>query len=99
MDKKLKLAIFLIIFILLFLTVGLFSRKNKPGISIKKDNNIYNNQSKPTGSLTSQTDYRVTSVKPLDEDKNVPLDTVIEITFTSQVNLKDIEFSINPQFR
>ena len=97
MNNKLKLAIILIIFILILVSAWIFSNKTITNISNKNSNNIY---TKPTKSIiipNSQSTYRIISVLPMDEEKNVPLDTIIEITFNLPPDLQDIEFSINPR--
>src|SRR3989344_3633781 len=88
-----KQIIFLILILFFLSAIGVLAFK-----SLNKDKNPQINDTKT--SITpdpAELEYRIVEAKPDDEEKNVPVDTVIEIVFNKDVNPDELEFSIAPK--
>ena len=88
-----KQIIFLILILFFLSAIGVLAFK-----SLNKDENPQINDTKT--SITpdpAELEYRIVEAKPDDEEKNVPVDTVIEIVFNKDVNPDELEFSIAPK--
>ena len=100
MNKIQKIIFISSALLILILLVLLLTKKNNSGNTENNsnNNNIYNNPSQPVANPTTLSTYKIIAVSPSDEEKNVPQNSFIQITFNLPPGEGNEEFTVAPAF-